>query len=105
MAFKAELDDAIWSDLCSGISSVYVDTLLLVRKHGVYSAYAMRDHATKRSDEHRVVFERISRIVKNVEFPDGVVSLAKHHEILHLRYREAVTACNCVITGSCRSST
>ena len=98
-SLAAELDDAIWSDLCNGITGVFTDVLLMVRKRGNCYVYIMRDHVTKRSDEHHVVFERLSRIVRNVEFPDGVESLVKHHEILHLRYREAVVACNCVIDG------
>ena len=101
MAFAAQLEELIWSDVCNGISGVFMDVLLAVRKNGAYSAYVMRDHAENRSREHRLVFERLSSIMKHVEFPDGIVSLAKHNEILHLRYHEAVVACNCVIDGSC----
>ena len=96
-----ELDDVIWSDLCNGNSGVFIEALLIARRNGMCSVTEMRNHAARRSDEHRVIFEQLSRVMSKVEFPDGVELLVMHHLLLQQRYHEAFVAFDCVIDGSC----
>ena len=94
-----ELDDVIWSDLCNGKSGVFLGALFIAHKNGSASIASIRDHAAKRRDEHRVIFEQLSRAMSEVEFPDGVELLVMHHDLLYQRYNEAFVACECVFDG------